>query len=573
VALSIASDEGVTAASLSDAAGQWGRRFLYAVVLPATVLVVAGAAWYVATGETPTALFHRLTTPPSVTMALPPRPGAAPPASQSGGALLKPPQSVAARESKPVPATGELATVKPSGAALPAKSDIAKPDTVKSVAANEDREEAEAPSAPPPAPARGVMPPGPSPMKPTPLAKVAEMPPPAPPPAPVAAAMPAPATPPASPATPPAPPPAPVAAAMPAPAATAAPAEPAPAAPAPSAPTTTALTPVAPTTPAIAATTAPAAPAEPPPAATPAAAAPQTVATNAPAPPPVNEPQAPPAGEPLAPPSYAQLPARTDLKPLPAAPQADLLRDSPDGPLPITAGPKEARLAYARPFVAGKDKQAKLAITVVGLGLSREAAEAAIAKLPPEVDLSFSPYAGNLDAWVKKARDAGHEVLIDLPLEPPNYPLHDAGPLAVLSKDGPGAAVDRLHQILGKATGYVGVAATLRSPIAGGADWAPMMKELKTRGLILVGDGPAGGAAGETPAIASVTLVPDQTPFRASIDVQLARLLATAQRDGAAVAYVSPRPVSFERLLAWAATLPQKDAVLVPVSALAKTQP
>jgi len=297
------------------------------------------------------------------------------------------------------------------------------------------------------------------------------------------------------------------------------------------------------------------------------------MATNAPAPPPVNEPQAPPSGEPLAPPSYAQLPARADLKPLPAAPEADLLRDSPDGPLPIIDGAKEARLAYARPFVASKDKQVRVAIAVVGLGLSRDAAEAAISKLPPEIGLSFSPYAGNLDAWIKKARDAGHEVLIDLPLEPPNYPLHDSGPLSILSRDGPGAAVDRLHQILGKATGYVGVAATLRSPIAAGPSWAPVLKDIKGRGLILVGDGPAGGTVGETPATAAIALVPDQTPFRASIDVQLNRLLATAQRDGTAVAYVSPRPVTFERLLAWAASLPQKDAVLAPVSALAKTQP
>ena len=212
-------------------------------------------------------------------------------------------------------------------------------------------------------------------------------------------------------------------------------------------------------------------------------------------------------------------------------------------------------------------------MVVVDLGLSREAAEAAISKLPPEVSLSFSPYAGNLEAWMKKARDAGHEVLIDLPLEPPNYPLHDAGPLAVLVKDGPNAAVDRLHQILGKATGYIGVAAALRSPIASGASWLPILKELKSRGLMLVGDGPAGAAGADSPATAAVTLVPDLTPFRASIDVGFARILATAQRDGSAVAYVSPRPVTFERLLAWAATLPQKDAVLVPVSAVAKAQP
>jgi len=546
VALSFASTAGDSQAALADLAGQWGRRFLYAVILPLTVAVVVAAGWYVATGETPLGLIHRLTSPPSVVMALPPR--ALPQANaKPGQSLLSPPHAAEDESAAPVPA-------KPGAAAMPGK----------------EKAEPQAEFAPPPQPARGVLPLGPSPMKPTPLAKVAEMPP-APPPAPAAGALPAAPT-------------------APAPASPADSTAATPSAPISAAPAAAALTPLAPTAPA-AATAAPATPAAREAAApvaavapstetsaatttttpAPAAAAPTTVAANAPAPPPIAEPQVPPGGEPLAPPSFAQLPARTDLKALAAAPQPDLLRDSPDGPLPVIAGAREARLAYARPFVAGKDKPVKVAIAVVGLGLSRDAAEAAIAKLPPEVDLSFSPNAGNLDTWIKRARDAGHEVLIDLPLEPPNYPLRDTGPLSILSRDGPNAAVDRLHQILGKATGYVGVAATLRSPVASGGSWDAILKELKSRGLILIGDGSVTSvAAADAPAFATVALVPDQTPFRAAIDVELNRLLATAQRDGQAVGYVSPLPVTFERLLAWVATLPQKNAVLAPVSAVVK---
>jgi len=296
------------------------------------------------------------------------------------------------------------------------------------------------------------------------------------------------------------------------------------------------------------------------------------MAAAAPPPPPpgIEQPRAPPGGEPLAAPSFALLPTRNDLKPLPPAPLPDLMRDSPDGPVPVAAGGKEARTAYARPSAAGKE--AKLAVVVVDLGLSREAAEAAIAKLPPEIDLSFSPYGGNLDAWVKKARAAGHEVLLDLPLEPANYPLHDTGPLAILASFGPNKAVDGLQRVLGRATGYVGLAATLHSPIASGDDWGPLLRDIKSRGLLIVGDGLSNAAAADAPAYASVTLVPDETPFRAAIDAGLARLLATAQRDGSAVAYVSPRPVTFERLVAWAATLPQKGAALVPLSAVVKAQ-
>jgi polysaccharide deacetylase 2 family uncharacterized protein YibQ len=426
------------------------------------------------------------------------------PAGSESTALLQPPKPAIGvippplfPLTPPLPAVGAVPkTVPGAGATSPpaAGEANAKTDTVKT--ASEAAPAAATPAEPAVTAANTAL----TPMKPTPMNKVAEVPPPAP------------------------------AAAPPSPAASAAPT----AAPAPAANATPA----------------------------------EQTALAAPPPPPMNEPLAPPSGEPLAPPSFAQLPARTDLKPLPPAPQPDLLKDSPEGPLPVADGAKEPRTAYARAFVPPKEKAVKVAIVVVGLGLSREAAEAAIAKLPPEVDLSFSPYAGNLDAWVKKARDAGHEVLLDLPLEPPNFPLHDAGPLAILARDAPAAMIDRLRQVLGKTTSYVGMAAALHSPVASGGPWTPLLHEVRDRGLLMLGDGFAGVNAADVPAAATVTLVPDETPFRAAIDANLERLLATAQRDGIALAYVSPRPVTFERLIAWMATLPQKGAVLAPASAL-----
>jgi polysaccharide deacetylase 2 family uncharacterized protein YibQ len=522
---------------------RWQRRLRYAVyggVVPATVILVAAAGWYIATGETPGAVVKRLTTPPGFSMALPPDTKVAPP-----------PAPAAARADK--------STDKNSGPAKPAGAAPMATALMQ-----------------PPIPAIGAMPPPLAPPAPPPTAGGA-MPKSGPPPS-AGGAMPKAAPPEAASPDTKAPAPSPDAKAKTAeeqiPPAVAPPAAETPATPAASAPptpATTALTPMKPTPmnkvaelPPPPSANAPA-PANPP---APAAAAQPQVATAAPAPPPVNEPLAPPSGEALAPPSFAQLPARTDLKPLDAGPQADLVKDSPDGPLPVADGSKEPRTAYARAFVPPKEKAVKIAVVVVGLGLSREAAEAAIAKLPPEVDLSFSPYAGNLDALVKKAREAGHEVLLDLPLEPPNFPLHDAGPLAIMAQDSPGATTDRLRQILGKTTSYVGLAAALHSPVATGGAWPPLLHEVRERGLLLVGDGFAGIGVADAPALATVALVPDETPFRAAIDASLDRLLATAQRDGSAVAYVSPRPVTFERLVAWTATLPQRGAVLAPVSAL-----
>lgn len=429
-------------------------------VLPVTLVLLAAAGWYIATGETPVALLRRLASAPHIAMAMPPRPGGGAPA-----ALIRPPAS------------------------------------------NESDVKVTMAPVPPPAPAANPSPPAPPPM-----------------------AAPPPQSPPPANAAPPA--------------------------------TGTAAGPSAGPNP-------PAAGAASNQAATPPAQPQQAAAAAPPPPPPPAEPLAPPAGEPLAAPSFAQLPTRNDLKPLQAAPVAALLRDSPYGPLPIAGeGGKEARTVYARPFSGPKGP--RVGVVVVGLGLSKEATEAAILRLPPEIDLSFSPYASGLDNWVKKARASGHEVLLDLPLEPPNYPTFDAGPLAIMARASPAQAVDGLQTVLGRATGYVGLAAMLHSPVAAGSDWLPLLREIKGRGLLLVGDGLSAVAPADAPAFATVALVADERPFRAAIDVRLAELLAAAQREGSAVAYVSPRPVTFERLLAWAASLPQKGAALAPVSALVR---
>ncbi|OIR06234.1 divergent polysaccharide deacetylase [mine drainage metagenome] len=294
-----------------------------------------------------------------------------------------------------------------------------------------------------------------------------------------------------------------------------------------------------------------------------------TSAQEAPA---LREPLVPPGGDAEATPAFSALPPRRDLSALPSGPQPALLRNGPHGPLPITAEGKSPRVAYARPFTAAPHRD-RIALVVVGLGLSREATEAAIRKLPPEVTLSFSPYAAALDGWMRRARAAGHEVMLDLPLQPPNFPAQDSGPLAILANATPLEMNLHLESILGKATSYVGLAGTLHSPTVGSPEWLPLLHDLRNRGLLYVGDGLSGAAQADVPPSANVTMVVDQTPFRADIDVRLARLLAAAHRDHSALAYLTPRPVTMERLLAWCATLPQRGAELAPVSAVVQPQP
>ena len=97
--------------------------------------------------------------------------------------------------------------------------------------------------------------------------------------------------------------------------------------------------------------------------------------------------------------------------------------------------PPEAPPAWQR-FAAGFANPQRLpviAVVVSGLGLSEAATEAAIRRLPPQVTLSFSPYARRLDEWIALARAHGHEVLLELPMEGADDPASDPGPHTLLA--------------------------------------------------------------------------------------------------------------------------------------------
>jgi len=202
---------------------------------------------------------------------------------------------------------------------------------------------------------------------------------------------------------------------------------------------------------------------------------------------------------------------------------------------------------------------------VVGLGLDKDATEAAITKLPADVTLAFSPYAGTLDKWVKKARDSGHEVLVMLPAEPEGFPVRDPGPLGLLSANPPEENIARLEKVLARAPGAVGVLAPdgnfVRSP-----KLVPVLNALKERGLVYLG---TGGAQVDVPA-APVTAQLDIDLFRDAIEARLGSAAAAAKGAGSGLVVVSPRPVAFDRLVGWLDKLPDQGLVLAPATAIVK---
>lgn len=234
--------------------------------------------------------------------------------------------------------------------------------------------------------------------------------------------------------------------------------------------------------------------------------------------------------------------------------------------------------AYARPFDA-QDDRPRIAIIITGMGLSRASTDAAIKRLPGPVTLAFDPYAADLDGWVARARQAGHEVLVSLPMESDEFPLRDPGPYALLTSLDAAENMRRLEFVLGRLPGYVGVISVMGSRFrASESHLRPVLEALKGRGLMFVDGGAAKGNL--APKIATEIGLPramnnlqlDTVPSRAAIDQRLAELEGIVRKQAVAVAIAAPYPATLERLAAWAATLEAKNLTLAPISALADKQ-
>lgn len=258
-----------------------------------------------------------------------------------------------------------------------------------------------------------------------------------------------------------------------------------------------------------------------------------------------------------------------------------------DPPASPTLQPSQAALAktsdlpawrrYASIYQATK-KSPRIAIVLTGLGFSRQATESAIQDLPPGITLSFTPYAQKLSQWIAMARGNGHEVMLDLPMEPVSYPLDDPGPRALLTQLNELENQQRLRWVIGRAQGYVGLAAIMGSRFTSSEPHLkPVLREIKNQGLMFLDN-----RESESSVVARVAkdlglphAVNDRTLDEGdvghlAIDARLAQIERVALSEGASIAIGRPYPATLERLGAWAESLDSRGFELVPITVLAQ---
>ena len=214
-----------------------------------------------------------------------------------------------------------------------------------------------------------------------------------------------------------------------------------------------------------------------------------------------------------------------------------------------------------------------VAIVIGGLGIGAAKTADAIMKLPPAVTLAFTPYGTEPGKLAERARAQHTEILLQIPMEPYDYPDNDPGPQTLLTSLGPEQNLDRLYWHLSRLQGYAGIANFMGARfIATDAVMQPIVREATKRGLGFFDDGSAprsvaaalATSQGAPFAKGDVTI--DAVPTPTEIDHALARLEGLAKERGVAVGTASALPVSIERIGAWTKSLDSRGIMLVPLT-------
>jgi uncharacterized protein len=265
-------------------------------------------------------------------------------------------------------------------------------------------------------------------------------------------------------------------------------------------------------------------------------------------------------------------------EPTPPAPASDTpieVKVTLDDNSKIKTGEEESKAwkQFAKDYKR-KGQLPMIAVVVTGLGQNKSATDMAV-KLPENFSLSFTPYAKDFAIWTNAARIAGHEVLMDLPLEPVNYPASDPGPYGLLVGSGNQVNSSRLEWLMARGQGYVGFLTPQNDAFSSNSEaFKNLLADIGKQGLLIqMGHEPS---KNETVELLNASKVPfgiadiliDEELSVISIQSRLISLQKLAAKRGFAVGVAQAFPLSVQQLAEWSAKLEKEGYELVPLTAI-----
>ena len=218
----------------------------------------------------------------------------------------------------------------------------------------------------------------------------------------------------------------------------------------------------------------------------------------------------------------------------------------------------------------------RITIIISELGLSKKDTEKAITELPSSITFSFSPYTENLSYWFSESKKFGHELLLEIPMEPENYPDNDSGPLALLTNYSATRNIEILKNIMEKVQGYDGLMSWTGEKFMKSKDSLyPVFEYIKKSELFFINSAVNFNNIADDVAnqlklpYASVNVVLDDIANEKMINIKLKKLETLAKiGSGHAIGIIRPYSISIKMIKDWEKTLDSKGISLVPASVI-----
>ncbi|MGL5784615.1 MAG: divergent polysaccharide deacetylase family protein [Alphaproteobacteria bacterium] len=215
-----------------------------------------------------------------------------------------------------------------------------------------------------------------------------------------------------------------------------------------------------------------------------------------------------------------------------------------------------------------------ISFVLLDLGTQPELSKQALEQLPAEITFAISPFIQDPAGWAKKAKELRHEILVNIPMEPDNYPANDPGPQTLLNNLPAEKNLERLAIGIENVGMSVGVThASGSSFTTYEASMEPVLKALRQRGMLFL------DTLMSPYSVASKLARKGGTSFLVanhflggnpgSIGQELKKIQMIAQYKGTVVAVAPLSPLALKEIIAWIKNLP-KGFALAPLTAVMK---
>ena len=230
--------------------------------------------------------------------------------------------------------------------------------------------------------------------------------------------------------------------------------------------------------------------------------------------------------------------------------------------------------AYARAWSGSAGP--RIAIVITGLGLSQTGTQSAIKQLSEDVTLAFASEGNSIDRWMQAARREGHEIILQVPMEPFDYPNVSPGKFTLEVNSSPDENRDRLEWALNRTTNYTGIMNHMGAAFTASAPAVDaMLGDLHKRGLMFLDDGTSARSLAQEEAqkagvpYARADFIIDADRSTGAILGKLNELEQTARSQGVAIGVGAAFNETIGAVTNWMNEARKRGIEFVPISATA----